>query len=152
MKLQHMELIFDAIFFIIIVIGISIPFFTYAFRNKLNIKNSILKFGIFFFLNLIIVGILTLILTYWSEEISKNIILENYGFNFDGMNDSEYYQNVKSENITRITEIRNSMFGIGWPLKAIFVFLFFSLPYIFLSTLALNIIEYNKKKKELQIT
>jgi len=41
--------------------------------------------------------ILTFAFTYWSIELSKNILLKNFGYNENGMDEFEYYQNVKPE-------------------------------------------------------
>ena len=153
MNLQTTELIINIITFLIIAIFILAPFLAYFFlRKKIKIKKTLLRFGLFFLINTIIFGILTLLFTYWNEEMSKQIILNKFGFNSDGMNEVEYFQNVKPENKNRLKEIYESMFGIGWPLKAFFAFVIFSLPYNFLATLTLNIIEKIKRKKELQIT
>lgn len=72
--------------------------------------------------------VFTFALTYYSAEFSANFLLQKFGFNENGMNEFEYYRNVRSENFAKLKEIRNSQMGIGWPLKAVFACVFFTLP------------------------
>ena len=47
----------------------------------------------------------------------------------NGIDEYEYFQNVNPEYFKKAKEIRDSQKGIGWPLKAIFSFVFLVLPY-----------------------
>ncbi len=52
-----------------------------------------------------------------------------YGYDFDAINDTERYLNVKSENLIKVKQLEIGYFGMGWPLNAILSFIFYS-PYL----------------------
>jgi len=52
-------------------------------------------------------------------------MLLNYGYDFYAMNDTERYQNVSSENLDNVKHLEMSMMGIGWPVKALFAYIFY---------------------------
>ena len=76
------------------------------------------------FLNAVIVFVFA-----WWNYTSDIILIEHYGYNIDGMNEAEFYGNVIPENMDKVKSIQRSIMGIGWPLKAIFAFVFCS-PWI----------------------
>lgn len=76
------------------------------------------------FLNAVIVLVFA-----WRSYTSDLMLLEHYGYNIDGMNEAEFYGNVIPENMDKVKSIQRSIMGIGWPLKAIFAFVFCS-PWI----------------------
>jgi amino acid transporter len=76
------------------------------------------------FLNAVIVFVFA-----WWSYTSDLMLLEHYGYDIDGMNETEFYGNVIPENMDKVKSIQNSIMGIGWPLKAIFAFVFCS-PWI----------------------
>ena len=76
------------------------------------------------FLNAVIVFVFA-----WWNYTSGIILLEHYGYDIDGMNETEFYGNVIPENMDKVKSIQRSILGIGWPLKAIFAFVFCS-PWI----------------------
>jgi len=76
------------------------------------------------FLNAVIVFVFA-----WWNYTSDIILLEHYGYDIDGMNETEFYGNVIPENMDKVKSIQRSILGIGWPLKAIFAFVFCS-PWI----------------------
>lgn len=88
-------------------------------------------------------AILTFTFAYWSIELSTNILLKNLGYNENGMNEYEYYKNVELESLNKAKEIRESQMGIGWPLKVIFMFVIFTIPYEIIMSVILGI--RNKK-------
>lgn len=49
----------------------------------------------------------------------------SYGYNFYGYDSTEYYKNVKPENLEKVKKIKEKIMGIGWPLVANFMFVFF---------------------------
>jgi hypothetical protein len=82
------------------------------------------------FNRLIICFIIKIAVTYYSAEFSNHFLLKKFGFNENGMNEFEYYRNGSSENLAKLKDIRKSQMGIGWPLKAMFACVFFTLPTI----------------------
>lgn len=79
-------------------------------------------------ISLFALGILMMIFAWWSYK-SDLILLKHYGYNIDGMNDTEFYGNVSPENMEQVRSLETSIMGIGWPLKAIFGYLIF-IPYL----------------------
>ena len=54
------------------------------------------------------------------------------------------YENVKTENISRVNEIYNSMFGVSWVLKAFFTHIVFSIPYGLIVSLVIKYLKINE--------
>ncbi len=65
----------------------------------------------------------------WWTYYSDLILLEHYGYNIDGMSETERYGKVASENIITVKELEISIMGIGWTLKAVFGYILY-LPYL----------------------
>lgn len=86
-----------------------------------------------------------MILFGWWSDKSDDLLLSFYGYNFDGMNETEYYQNVKPEYLQKAKEIVNSNGGIDWPLRVMFSYVYY-LPYIFIVHLIILIINKRTKK------
>jgi hypothetical protein len=89
------------------------------------IKKSFNNFFIYTLFILIIGLILTTFLGWWLE-FSNILLLKQYGYDFSGLNEYEYYKNVKIENLVQVKSLETKLMGIGWPLKSIFLFIFFS--------------------------
>ena len=86
------------------------------------------KFLTYLTIGLFLNAIIVFVFAWWSYT-SDIILLEHYGYDIDGMNETEFYGNVIPENMDKVKSIQNSIMGIGWPLKAIFAFVFCS-PWI----------------------
>ena len=147
MNIKILEILLYIPSFIIIASLIILPFYINKKIKILN-NNRLIQILCLSIICFIISGILTFVFVYWSIELSNNILLKNLGYNENGMNEFEYYQNVKTEYLKNAKEIRENQMGIGWPLKAIFSFVFIILPYEIIMSLILGI----KNKKGLQIT
>ena len=120
---------------------ISSPILIIWRLNKINIK--------FTFIYYLIIGIvatvfLTLSFAWWTNKSDK-ILLTYYGYNINGMNDTEFYEKVLPENIKRVKSLEISIMGIGWPLKAIMTYMFYS-PYLLIVYLASYLLEKRKQK------
>jgi len=146
MNVRILEILLYFPTLIIIFSVLILPFFINKRIKFLN-HSKLIKILFLTLSSLIISGILTFAYTYWSIELSNNILLTNLGYNANGMNEYEYYQNVKPEYLKKAKEIRESQMGIGWPLKAIFSFVFLILPY----EVIMSIIIGTRSKKGLQI-
>ena len=72
------------------------------------------------------------------------ILLTYYGFNKYLMMDGLAYENVKPENISRVNEIYNSMFGVSWVLKAFFAHVLFAIPYSLIVSLVIKYLKINE--------
>ena len=62
------------------------------------------------------------------------------------MSEPERCEKVLPENMERVTKLKNSIMGIGWPLKAMFGFVLLS-PYLVVVYVGNRIIEKIKNKK-----
>lgn len=127
MELNFLEFLLWIPSIILILTIILLPFFVVR-TLTVSINNKFTRLISTFSLTLIASFVLTFLLVYYSVEFSNDLIVTKYGFNFNGMNEEEYYKNVSSENLIRLKAIRNSQMGIGWPLKALFAFVLFTLP------------------------
>jgi hypothetical protein len=68
----------------------------------------------------------------WWSDYSNVILLKHYNgyvYNPDSGSFQVSYENVLPENIDRVKSLEINMMGIGWPLKAIMIFVFYS-PYL----------------------
>ena len=71
---------------------------------------------------------ITLTFAWWADT-SDQMLLEHYGYNFDAMNHTERFGKVSPDNMERVKSLEISIMGIGWPLKAIMTYVFYS-PYL----------------------
>lgn len=130
-----------AIVSFIFIIGLIINPIVIIWRlKKQNKKHSLLSY--------LVIGILaTATINFgfsWWADTSDRILLAQYGYNSDGMNETEFYGKVTPENIKRVKELETSISGIGWPLKAMMTF-FFYLPYLLIIYLISYLIEKRKR-------
>jgi hypothetical protein len=109
---------------IILLIGLFI-FPVLLFIKLRDSKSRLLAYII---LGLIITSGITLTFAWWADY-SDTLLLNHYGYDLDAMNDSKRYGNVTSENMEKVKQIEISYFGIGWPVKAILTYIFYS-PYL----------------------
>lgn len=86
------------------------------------------KFLAYLTIGLFLNAVIVLVFAWWSYT-SDLMLLEHYGYDIDGMNETEFYGNVIPKNMDKVKSIQRSITGIGWPLKAIFAFVFCS-PWI----------------------
>ena len=120
------------IIFLPIIIGIKL--------NKVFNNNFwMILFGL-----LCILIILVTLGVYWYDELSKRILLTYYGFNEYLLMDGIAYENVKPENISRVNDIYNSMFGVSWGLKVFFTHIVFSIPYGLIVSLVIKCLKINE--------
>lgn len=87
------------LYFPTLILVVSILIFPFYINKKIEFLNynKITKILFLSISCLIISVILTFAFTYWSIELLKNILLKNFGYNENGMDEFEYYQNVKPE-------------------------------------------------------
>jgi hypothetical protein len=104
----------------------------------------------FNFLTYIILGIIitagiTLIFAWWADY-SDQLLMSHYGYDFDAMNDTERFGKVQDANLEKVKQLEIGYFGIGWPLKAIMSYVFYS-PYLLIVYLVGQSIKRMKLKK-----
>ena len=137
-----METLIDIINFLLFVGLIICPILLLRQLNKTKIK---FKFITYLTLGLILTAIIVFVFAWW-DYTSDLILLKNYGYNTDGMNETEFYGNVLPENMEKVNRLLTSIMGIGWPLKAILTFVFYS-PYLFIVYIIAYLIRKNKLNK-----
>jgi hypothetical protein len=122
-----MEFLLSTITFLLLVGLIIGPIILLRLLNKTNLK---FKFAIFVLLSLILTAIITFVFAWWAYT-SDLIMLKHYGYNLDGMNETEFYGNVLPEHMEKVKSLEMNIMGIGWPLKAILTWVYYS-PYLLL--------------------
>tara|TARA_R110001592_G_scaffold106518_1_gene298983 strand:- start:1277 stop:1537 length:261 start_codon:yes stop_codon:yes gene_type:complete len=81
----------------------------------------------------------------WWVDYSDRLLMSHYGYDFDAMNDNRRFVNVEPENFEKVKQLEIGYFGIGWPLKAIMTFVFYS-PYLLIVYLVGQLIRRTKRK------
>lgn len=137
MNIDIMKIIFDIFTLLLYTIIGAIPFIVYLYFNK---RNFAFCFIISTILSIPLIGLGT----YWSEELSTHLLFQWYHFNPDGLSETERYLNVSEENRATISELYERSFGIGWTLKVLFAWIFFTI-YNIAICLILKILKNNTK-------
>jgi hypothetical protein len=137
-----MEILIDIISFSLFVGLILCPILLLRQINKTKIK---FKFITYLTLGLILTAIITFVFAWWTDT-SDLILLRHFGYNIDGMNETEFYGKVLPENMDKVKRMEKSIMGIGWPLKAFLTFIYYS-PYIFIVYFIVYLIGKKKLNK-----
>jgi xanthine/uracil permease len=111
--------------------------------RSLNKRNTKYKFIAYLSIGIVVTALLTVVFAWWSHT-SDLMLLAYYGYNLDGMNETEYYSQVAGENMERVKSLETNIMGIGWPLKAIITFLIY-IPYLFIVYLIAYRVQKNRK-------
>ncbi len=111
----------------ILILGLilSTPILLLLILQKLNTKRTFL---IYLLIGVIVLGILIFTFSWWCDK-SNMMLLRNYGYNIDGINDIEIYRKVSPNDLEQIKRLETSIMGIGWQLKALFGYVFV-IPYL----------------------
>ncbi len=120
-----METIIKIADLLILGLIISTPILLLLILEKLNTKRTFL---VYLLIGLFVLGILIFTFSWWCDK-SNMMLLRNYGYNIDGMNDIEIYGNVSPNDLEQIKRLETSIMGIGWQLKALFGYVFV-IPYL----------------------
>ena len=137
-----MEILIGIITFLLFAGMILCPILILRQINKTKIKFKFITYLVF---SLIFTAIIVFIFAYWTY-ISNLILLDHYGYDSEGMNETEFYGKVLPENMNRVKSLETSVTGIGWPLKAILTFLFYS-PYLLVIYSVFYLVEKRKQIK-----
>lgn len=120
-----MEIYMTIIDFLIFGFLLVIPILLLVVLKKLNTKYWV---SYYFLFGLIFSGIIIYFFAWWSYQ-SNCFLLDYYGYNINGINTNELFENVLQENKERVQNLEKSIMGIGWPLKAMFGFIVY-FPYL----------------------
>lgn len=143
MSLDLTEKIIGAINILGIIIFLISPYILYRFLIW-KLKNFKFFNFLFLVLNFCLLALGIIVFVYWNAELVPQLLLNHFGFEYNDDSGASF-EKVLPENRQRIEQIYASLFGIGWPLKAIFGCVFFALPYSFISSIIVYFI--NKKQK-----
>ena len=141
-----MEILITISNFLILGLIIISPILLLIILKRLKTKRTLIIYSL---ISLFILGVLMWIFAWWADK-SDMILLKHYGYNIDGMNDTEFYGNVLPENRERVDNLVTSIMGIGWPLKAIFGFVM-TIPYlifIYIGKILIVRLKNNKNEAE----
>ncbi|WP_340114195.1 hypothetical protein [Maribellus mangrovi] len=87
----------------------------------------------------------------WWADYSDQFLMRHYGYDLNAMNDTERFANVESENLEKVKQLEIGYLGVGWPLKAIMSFVFYS-PYLLIVFGIGQLIRRMKRKKNMHLT
>ena len=110
--------------------------------------NSKFVFVLYMTIGIFFTAIISLIFGWWTHK-SNVFLLEYYNgyhINPDSNSGQIYYETVLPKNMERVKELEKSYMGIGWPLKSIFLFVFF-LPYLLIAYFVKYLIDKNRINK-----
>ncbi|MDT3738834.1 MAG: hypothetical protein RO257_04960 [Candidatus Kapabacteria bacterium] len=133
--------------FLIFGLLLASPILLLIILNRLKAKRTLILYSM---ISLFVHGILAMIFAWYSYE-SDLILLKHYGYNMDGMSETEFYRNVSPENMEQVKSLETSIMGIGWPIKAIFGYLIF-IPYLIFVYIGKTLIKKLKKNKTMPNT
>lgn len=125
-----MEIILNTISLLFFVGLILSPIFILRLVKKSDMKP---KFISYLTIGFVVTAMIALIMAWWDDE-STIILLRHYDgywYNPDSDGYQVDYENVLPENIDKVKTLEIKHMGIGWPLKAIMTFIFYS-PYLFI--------------------
>jgi hypothetical protein len=133
---------------IILLLGlILVPILLFAAINKwYRLKFEFLTYLI---LGLITTAAITWVFAWWADY-SNIILLKHYNgyvYNPDSGGYQVNYENVLPEDIQRVKTLEICIMGIGWPLKAIMTFVFYS-PYLLIIYFIGQLIRRMKRKNK----
>ena len=126
-----------------------IAFIAVHFFILRKIDNSSIRYRLlaYLFIALIYNALFSILFAWWNDE-SKIVLLDYYHawiYNPDSGGFQIEYDNVKPENLVIVKNLEKSVMGIGWPLRAIFMFVF-SIPLLFVIS-AINVFYDDRRTK-----
>lgn len=136
-----MELIRNICTLLVGIIGFLLPL---LFVPLLQGGKDVMRFVV---TTMIFSGILCLTLLWW-DDASTWWLMEYYGWDPNGMCDSEYYQNVAECDRARVQKLWNHNMGVGWPVKAFLAYLFLLPLQLILSAMVFFIIKHYRTNKK----
>lgn len=134
-----MELARDICTLMVGIIGFLLPL---LFVPLLRREKDVMIFAV---ATMIFSGMLCLTLSWW-DDASTWWLMEYYGWDPNGMCDSEYYQNVAECDREPVRKLWNHNMGVGWPVKAFLMYLFLLPLQFILSTIEFLVIRLYRKR------
>lgn len=132
-----MKSFIDCISFIFIVFVVIYPIFIVPF-----IKDK--KYLVILILAFFIVDGILLLMFFGMDDYSTKWLMEYYGYDLDGMSESECYRNVEPGDMVMVEGMLSHIMGIGWPLRAVFAYVLIIPFQIILSFIEYYVIRHLK--------
>ena len=132
-----MKSFIDCISFIFIAFVVIYPIFIVPF-----IKDK--KYLVILILAFFIVDGILLLMFFGMDDYSTKWLMEYYGYDLDGMSESECYRNVKPGDRVMVEGMSSHIMGIGWPLRAVFAYVLIIPFQIILSFIEYYVIRHLK--------
>ncbi len=130
---------------IILLLGlISVPILLFVGLRKW--KRQKFNFLIYLTIGLMVTAGITLTFAWWSDY-SDQLLMNHYGYDFDAMNETDRFKKVETKNLEKVKQLEIGYFGVGWPLKSIITFVFYS-PYLLIVYLVGHLITKVKGKNK----
>ncbi|MCL3781890.1 hypothetical protein EMN47_16010 [Prolixibacteraceae bacterium JC049] len=122
-----METTLKIVDYLLLVALLILPIIILVKTSKFRVRYPIIPYLI---ISLLVWGLLMALMAWWSYY-SKEMLLENLGYDFHALTEAESFKNVSESNKAKAEQLYLSIMGIGWPLKAIMGF-FITGPYVLL--------------------
>ncbi len=115
-----MEVLFNALKIAILLAIVASSWFVIIILRKLKWK---LHFLSFLLLGMLLSFFLTALLGWWSD-FSNDLLLCNYGYDFEAMNAIDRIANVPEADLDKVKSLERNRMGMGWPVKVLFTYVF----------------------------
>ncbi len=135
-----LEFLITTSYFVVLLSFILIPVLIVRRLKRLKAKFLAFKCMIYVLLTCFILSVFSAFWTYYSSKI----LLRSYNayeYNPDSGTEQVEFDNVEPKNIQKVKSLEQSIMGIGWPLKALFLFVFSILPVFLLTFITTEIAE-----------
>ncbi|MBP5457148.1 MAG: hypothetical protein J6Y37_11675 [Paludibacteraceae bacterium] len=110
-----MENIIDLISLFLVVAIVAYPFFALSYVEKHS------KW-VWLMMAIVVLNIFLSLAYCFFDDCSTNWLLSYYGYDFGGMGEEEIYRNVKDCDRERVESLLHHYMGVGWPLRAMFMY------------------------------
>ncbi len=88
--------------------------------------------------------LITVVFAWWSDA-SDSMLLAHYGYDSNGISESEFYRGVSQDNMARVKSLENRAAGIGWPVKAALTYVLY-MPYLLVVYAIAGFVKSSRKK------
>lgn len=121
-----MEIQILTISILLFIVLILVPVILFLGIKKVNWFRF--RFVAYTLIGFFISGLVTMTFAWWMNY-SEWILMNHYGYDFNALSEAERFTKVDNQNIERVKQLEFGYYGIGWPLKAIMMFVFY-FPYL----------------------
>jgi len=123
-----METLTTIITFILLFGLVSVPILLFVVIKKWSFFKY--DFLTYLTIGLILTAGISWTLAWWMDY-SNQLLMDNYGYDFKAINENDRFEKVEERNLEKVKQLEMGFYGIGWPLRAFFIFTL-SIPFIFI--------------------